>query len=453
MKAKRGCWTCKDRKVQCDRALPKCQNCTRLEKDCQGYGLRLSWPRPNDKKRAIMGKPVQGPMRAGQGSGNFFINTTWWDVNLYRQLSQPTVMQPTYPVLPALNKVRHLQQGADYSDLLQYFHDVAYLSLVTFSVDLSPIRDLIMRMAVSTDTVPAAALLYALFAVSSLRRDGLHLEAVQFKIAALQALSTSAKEGALNSAEATQHVATCMLLCSFEIQVPSESSGEWLWYIWGAMDIIKEAQLESQTGQSDVVNLIEWVSYHDALSRFTMRHWRHRSVLTKARNERCLEDRGSQYHGLPKFKSPICNPSPAHPILNLLSEICDTLVDPWDPQSRDQDYMDRLQALEKRIRTLPNGDSTQGVPTKAFSVSVELYRLSTLIYLVRASGNRWETSVNLALLIDRAFAIPIKAPTCDHFFPLFILACEATTDERRTAILNLIDRNEKKQSYAQHKGT
>jgi hypothetical protein len=74
-----------------------------------------------------------------------------------------------------------------------------------------------MHMALTHDTVSGHALLYALLAFSSLRHSGLHQETMQFKVAALQALSASAKGATQGSAEAAQHVATCMLLCAFEV--------------------------------------------------------------------------------------------------------------------------------------------------------------------------------------------------------------------------------------------
>lgn len=101
-------------------------------------------------------------------------------------------------------------------------HDVAYYSLVTFSPNTSNIRDVIIRMALACDTIPGTALFYAVLALSSLRRNGLHLEAIQFKLAALSALQASLKKGVLSPAEAAQHVATCMLLCTFEV-----SYGNW----------------------------------------------------------------------------------------------------------------------------------------------------------------------------------------------------------------------------------
>lgn len=96
-------------------------------------------------------------------------------------------------------------------------HDVAYYSLVTFRPSTSHIRDVIIRMALACDTIEGTALFYALIALSSLRRNGLHLEAVQFKFAAIKALGASMGKGDLSPAEAAQHVATCMLLCAFEV--------------------------------------------------------------------------------------------------------------------------------------------------------------------------------------------------------------------------------------------
>lgn len=96
-------------------------------------------------------------------------------------------------------------------------HDAAHQSLVTFEANSSYIRDVLIRMALANDSLPGQALFYALLAISSLRRNGLRQEAVHFKVSSLHALSKSAKAGSLGPAEAAQHVATCMLLCAFEV--------------------------------------------------------------------------------------------------------------------------------------------------------------------------------------------------------------------------------------------
>ncbi|CAI6333219.1 unnamed protein product [Periconia digitata] len=50
-KAKSNCWTCKERKVGCDRALPTCGNCARARRACKAYGVKLAWPDKFDGRR------------------------------------------------------------------------------------------------------------------------------------------------------------------------------------------------------------------------------------------------------------------------------------------------------------------------------------------------------------------------------------------------------------------
>jgi hypothetical protein len=123
------------------------------------------------------------------------------------------------------------------------------------------------------------------------------------------------------------------------------------------------------------------------------------------------------------------------------------LLDPRDPQSQEEDYKNRLKALEWNISNLPATPSTSRTwtstePSAGLPLEVEVYQVATLIYLARASQSPWEASTKLESLIDRAFTVPTQAHFCTHFFPLFVLSCEARTDEQRIAVLNLLARTE-----------
>jgi hypothetical protein len=48
------CDEIEDRRVLCDRIKPTCLQCLRSERLCKGYGMRLSWPRAGNKRRAIV---------------------------------------------------------------------------------------------------------------------------------------------------------------------------------------------------------------------------------------------------------------------------------------------------------------------------------------------------------------------------------------------------------------
>lgn len=134
--------------------------------------------------------------------------------------------------------------------------------------------------------------------------------------------------------------------------------------------------------------------------------------------------------------------NPTFAILNLLSEITDTLVDPRDPRSSDGEYQDHLKDLERRIKEVPfKSESSESDPNAAFAV--ELYQMATQIYLVRASQSPWEPAANLDPLIDAAFSGPVQYCNCEHFFPLLILACEARKDEQRVGIMNLVERTQR----------
>lgn len=90
--------------------------------------------------------------------------------------------------------------------------------MVTFDPIKLGIRDLLLHMALAQDTISGQALFYALLAFSSLRRNGLQRQTIQFKVTALQALSDSAKSITQRLDDAAQHVAACMLLCAFEVR-------------------------------------------------------------------------------------------------------------------------------------------------------------------------------------------------------------------------------------------
>ncbi|KAI0150262.1 fungal-specific transcription factor domain-containing protein [Xylariaceae sp. FL1272] len=442
----KGCWTCKERKVQCDRGAPTCQRCVRGNRECEGYGPRLSWPRGNDKKRAITGPSPARRRVPNPCEGHLYVHTVFSDVEVYRQLSMrkavrnPDIRQHNPRLL------RQPQQKIKHADLVFYFHDAGHFALATFNETTTLIRDLLMSMTLAYDTLPGQGLFCALLAFSSLRRSGLHQETMKFKVAALQALSASAKEAAKGWVEAVQHVATLMVLCAFEIVLPTESSTEWLWYIRGAMRIVQEAHLESKLDDIGIGSLLEWVYYHHTLSRFTMKNWRHKPTIDVPREPdppfRSFPDR---YSDAVDTLTASCN-NYTLAILNLLAQICDTLLDPHDPRSRDDKYKERLKNFEVEINSLatsPPIQNSKASKDTELPISVQLYQTATLVYLVRASQDPDEPIANLDSVVAGAFAGPIKAQFCDHLFPLFILACEAHTDEQRTAILNLLNRTEK----------
>lgn len=408
--------------------------------------------------------PATGKRTRQRTSHGHFINATFRDIELFRYLIVLGISKPpNVEGRPGLKLWSQPRTDLTHMELVYYFRDAAHRSLATFSPTTTPMRDVILHMIFSRNTVSRRALFHALLAFSSLHRSGLHRATMLFKVAALEALSASAKEAAQGPVEAAQHVAACMMLCAFEILLPSENSGEWLWHIRGAMEIIQHVQLGTQSNSVGTSNLIDWVYYHDSLSRFTLYHWRHKSLaaeptaLTAAAPNRAFQITAYPPPLLAGERPPLPLLSPTHRILNVLSEICSVLLDPSDPRSHDASYKERLQALEWKVDSLPwtpTSTSTTPSPSPPSSsdydddetpdCTIDLYKAATRIYLTRATQDPSVAPADLSPLISRAFEGPLRSCYCRHFFPLLIVACEARAEDQRAAILNLIARTEGK---------
>lgn len=230
------------------------------------------------------------------------------------------------------------------------------------------------------------------------------------------------------------------------------------------MDIVQTTCLKNQWHESDIGCLLDWVYYHDALSRFPLRHWQHESLAREFSETKDSHFRDTTCSDLTKYRPVRSNytsspadqtqsvfantlpqaqssPNPTYAILNLLSETCDALIDPRDPASRSGEYCDSLDLLKRRIGNVHLGRDSSSLSAHE-TLGIEVWQTATQIYLARASQSPREEPANLESLIDMAFEGPIRTCACPHFFPLFILACEAQSDDRRASILSLIGRTE-----------
>lgn len=167
------------------------------------------------------------------------------------------------------------------------------------------------------------------------------------------------------------------------------------------------------------------------------------------------------------------NTPPNFAVLQLLSAVCDVnMLGPPDAASA-ADHANYLKVLEWRIRNAPIPDSassssypsppshsspgTNDITTTSSSSSSsspspaliqELYKLSTLIYFHRTAAvkylpqsphnhNRLDSAA-AEKAADRGFAILSRLSSCERQFPLFVLGCEAHTDERRSLVLDVM---------------
>ena len=122
---------------------------------------------------------------------------------------------------------------------------------------------------------------------------------------------------------------------------------------------------------------------------------------------------------------------PTAAILGLLSEICDSVSMDVTPARVSNDQREFLKILDWRIGNIHTTDSTD-----------EMLQLAALIYLSRISGSLLNQPLKIEQRIHRAFSTLSHLRLCERQFPIFIVGCEARTDDQRAIILDLISRTE-----------
>ncbi|KPM37602.1 hypothetical protein AK830_g8974 [Neonectria ditissima] len=460
----KGCGTCRARRIRCDRVVPSCVRCTRAGRECDGYGLRLSWPRDGDRRRAVVGPNPAKQQHGGDAARELqWINVSSQDIEMHEYLADSSAtfefyLAPPKSIRDVMGRRRQAPQSslpmsinwmpwrldANEMDLLRYFETVAVSALSTFGHEQAELRALLIRMCFSDNTASANAVLKAVLALASVHQDGHQDQATQLKLGALRDLRMSMSNSDMCEVTAMKHVAAGMVLCSLEMQQPADAFNDWITYGCGIKHIIRTTQLIVSTNDNDSVVLLGWVHYHDVLGRFSMRHWRRTNLVGN-----CRQGVGSQIVDVGEcFNSETPRPSSvAHEVLHLLSLVDEVILDPKHPEYHARDYRDRLSLLEWKLKKVPAMEPTDQRPltpkSTIMAVVSELHRLATLTYLERASGNEYPESHKVANWTNKAFRILSKLKACRWLFPLLIFGSEAHSDERRKLLLDLMSRTEK----------
>ncbi|KAJ5430954.1 hypothetical protein N7445_008686 [Penicillium cf. griseofulvum] len=321
-------------------------------------------------------------------------------------------------------------------------------SLTTFGHDPTNVGSMLIRIALVNNAPSTAAVLRSLLALSSLHRSGLQPQAAELKIAALKALGVASNRE-IGTMETIQHVAAGMLLCSYEA---SCTSGQWRSYIIGVKSVIKASSIDAFKRDSDFNALLDWVYYHDALSRFSIAHW-HRPAIDKSlvhldepvdilsplmNTDPCIEV-SIVFSFFTEVRLLIViaqithsTQSPFNKILKSLTEVCSLVATKpsYMSSSEVDDFKGYLKILAWRIRSIPT-PGTMIDENPSMATLVELFQLATLIYLNRAFGDILEPATETQQRVERAFNIFSQLSSCERQFPLFILGCEAHTDAER----------------------
>lgn len=288
-------------------------------------------------------------------------------------------------------------------------------------------------MALADSSPSSTAVRQAVLGLSSLHRYGVQTQAFEFKISAIKSLKAASFTN-IGAAEALQHIAAGMLLCSFEIHRASCTSSQWHFFINGVRQVLYASCL-SFKWNSGISTMMDWVFYHHSMGRFSTLHWRPPLHTEYCPPVNCCSVRFPSFpcrnhHPLTLYQVSQLTPSPTNTLLILLNLGYQILAS--IPESVPAGI---LQNLGWELQNLPLPDT----PDPTF----ELFYLSILVYFNRMTAYALEPRSTSQTRIQRALTIFATLDSCPRQFPLLIIGCEARTDDDRCAVLELIDRTEK----------
>ncbi|PCD34396.1 hypothetical protein FGRA07_08714 [Fusarium graminearum] len=276
-----GCGTCRARKVRCDQTLPKCNRCIKAGRDCEGYGLRLSWPRHNDKRRAMVGPHSKTRSKGIPLNHHRLVNASSRDMELHQMISKLAQKYsvgvdavPDTPIKLVEDTIlaRQARQATPFillnspatgvlaelsptnKILFQYFVERASYSISTFGKDAQRVPKILIRMALSDNTPSSTAVLRSSIALASSHRDNEVYATARSKVAALRALAKSL-QGLIGVSDSACHIGAGIILSTLEVQQSSTTSSHWLWYACGAAKLVKTSGLDEITTDRDMTSL------------------------------------------------------------------------------------------------------------------------------------------------------------------------------------------------------
>ncbi|KAK7187633.1 hypothetical protein PSPO01_06367 [Paraphaeosphaeria sporulosa] len=464
----KGCWTCRERKVRCDVQRPTCGNCSKARRVCQGYGMQLSWPRDGDGKRAIVARDVDAAAR-GQNRNLYpprarFVNAGAWDVELAMRLELENKNEDCIAVAtgdydrrynvsflrsmslqsPRPTYLPPVVMGKEESHLLEFFTEST--SLMLGPTDAETLANFILRIALSnsesSDTTNAV--LQAVLAIASLQLHGNgSADAFRYKRRVVSNIAGETTDSLGERALLRNLVAT-MLLYHYEMSMPGSSSeGTWVTFFCAVKRIINTSPAMYKLIRREYKVFLDWIYYHEALSEFTVRHW-------KAPYDGCgfvpmVRSAGVMDGFRPGSK---VDESIGYPteVLELVVYACrQAIVAPRPEMAYTAAELDRATVLERHI-SMEVGDfgpipAPTATPRNRRTIVADLHRVACLIYVNRAVHRVSERDFRHRRLVREGILLLSELQTCQSAWPLFVIGCEAMDEKQRAAILDVCERS------------
>jgi hypothetical protein len=249
----------------------------------------------------------------------------------------------------------------------------------------------------------------------------------------------------------------------------SESSHSWEVFAGGAKQIAKVIYARVQIYEGDALTMLNWMFYHDALSKISARHWTQKPYKVSYAEEKTINEikscaRDGQIMKLAllsgntsKVRTPnsilkkpinilqiINTIGCSADILETIARICDHVLDREDPIRNSVEHIEAVDRFERRLTNVKQyinqeGEMMTSDQEETYKVG-ELYRLAGLVYLYRACKRLPSIDSKVKTAVETGLSILASLNTCTRSFPLVIIGCEARCDEDRLVVLDLLRR-------------
>ncbi|KAI0601329.1 fungal-specific transcription factor domain-containing protein [Biscogniauxia sp. FL1348] len=434
-----GCWTCKKRKIGCDRGYPACNNCLRTGRECLGYGIRLAWPDQPDGRRRLNRLPDQVIHHQKTDSthyGKQFLNVTYTDLAIARKGITPNSLalvrgRPRPPRnIPMIPNFHERE-----SHLMTYYRERLSRMISTIDVN-NGFRDDLLPMALSNFGNASHGLRNAILAVCAFHLWGPE-QALSYKAEAIRSLSSSLSME--SAAPAETQLATSMMLCVYNVF--DETEGNWSLHLYGAQNMLHELAT-MHGGRLAYGFLYTWFLYHEILGGFSqpLQQWPDGPASI-----RLLRD--TNFDRSLIIGSLGCSVE----VMEIISYVNQLraielrgespTLSPEDQTHRNDEWHTvekRITTLVQRLHPLDANCLPQHERTRIL-VTAELYRLAAFLYLQRTCNNSVQVQEIRSIYLEQAFQILGRLEVCTSPWPLFVIACETETDKQRIEILQALD--------------
>ncbi|KAJ4363984.1 hypothetical protein N0V83_009438 [Neocucurbitaria cava] len=237
----------------------------------------------------------------------------------------------------------------------------------------------LMRMALSSSDASAQSLLQATLALSSFHL-GRAEEALKHKVRAIKSLSESVRT---ESASKPTQLAACLMLCVYSVFDATDTT--WNVHLQGAKTI--SGALTKQEQEMSCFEFISpWYNYHDTLSGYSL---------------------------------PAHLPGKKHRAPRIIL-----------PESDSEN--------RKEIHIVV-GESTGTLDHQRITLTAEFYRVATLLYLYQIAPDIAIPEQAVQNLVRNGFKLMDQMNPCTSPWPLFIIACNVTSDSERLKILTVLN--------------